>query len=343
MSTSRRDLLKWSVSASLSTTMTEAAAPSRTALLIDPVYKQHDTGPGHPERPERYDALTQAFGRAGLTKSLLHVAPRPATEDEIALCHTRPYIQTVKRDVAAGARELSTGDTTIGPKSWDVALDAAGGLMNAIDAVFQKKAANAFCAVRPPGHHARPNQGMGFCIFNNVAIAARYAQRKHGVERVLIADWDVHHGNGTQDIFYSDGSVFFFSTHQSPWYPGTGDAQETGEGKGKGRILNCPFPAGAGRGEILGVFQERLVKAADLFKPDLVLTSAGFDSRLGDPLGRFTLSDRDFADLTKVMLEIADKHAAERLVSVLEGGYDLAGLASAATAHVQALSRTNPG
>jgi acetoin utilization deacetylase AcuC-like enzyme len=153
----------------------------------------------------------------------------------------------------------------------------------------------------------------------------------------------VHHGNGTQDTFYTDGSVFFFSTHQSPWYPGTGDAHETGEGKGKGSTLNCPFPAGAGRREILGVFQERLLHAAGLFKPDLVLTSAGFDSRLGDPLGRFTLSDQDFADLTQVMLEIADKHAGGRLVSVLEGGYDLAGLASAATAHVQALSHVTAG
>jgi acetoin utilization deacetylase AcuC-like enzyme len=196
---------------------------------------------------------------------------------------------------------------------------------------------NAFCAVRPPGHHATPDRGMGFCIFNNIAIGTRYAQKAHGIERVLIADWDVHHGNGTQDIFYSDGSVFFFSTHQYPWYPGTGLAQETGEGKGRQTTMNFPFPAGSGRDQIVGAFRSALTKAAGEFKPDLVMVSAGFDSRLGDPLGQFTLHDGDFADLTRVMLEIADKHAGGKLVSVLEGGYDLSGLAAATTAHAQAL------
>jgi acetoin utilization deacetylase AcuC-like enzyme len=277
------------------------------------------------------------LGRAGLMESLLLLPARPAAEDELALCHGREYIQIVKRDVARGARELSTGDTAICDRSWDIALRAAGGVLNAVDAVMEGKSRNAFCVVRTPGHHARPDQGMGFCLFNNVAIAARHAQRQHGVERVLIADWDVHHGNGTQDIFYADGSVFFFSTHQHPWYPGTGPAEETGTGKGKGTTLNCPFPAASGRKEILGAFREKLVPAAAAFQPDLVLISAGFDSRLGDPLGLFTLLDEDFAELTRLMLEIAAKHAGGRLISVLEGGYNLSGLASAATAHVQAL------
>ncbi len=178
---------------------------------------------------------------------------------------------------------------------------------------------------------------MGFCIFNSIAIAARYAQHKYGISRVLIADWDVHHGNGTQDIFYHDGSVFFFSTHQHPWYPGTGLADEVGEGKGQGMILNCPFPAGSGRKEILGAFQEKLMPAAEKVKPELVLISAGFDSRKDDPLGNFLLTDADFVDLTHLMLEMADKHAGGRVVSVLEGGYNLEGLASAVRAHVQAL------
>ncbi|HEY4362679.1 MAG TPA: histone deacetylase [Bryobacteraceae bacterium] len=309
-----------------------------TGLVADPIYKQHDTGPGHPECPERYDAVAHALDRAGITEHLSHIPIRVATEDEVAAVHSHRYIATAKRDIASGASALSTGDTAVSPHSLDIALRAVGGVLNAVDAVISGRAGNAFCAVRPPGHHARPEQGMGFCIFNNVAIAARYAQRKHGLAKVLIADWDVHHGNGTQDTFYSDGSVFFFSTHQSPWYPYTGAARETGEGKGRDCTLNLPFPAGAGKREILWAFSERLQNAADEFRPDLVLLSAGFDSRYGDPLGQFELEDEDFAELTRIALEIAGVHCKGRLVSLLEGGYNLTGLASAATAHVRALA-----
>lgn len=315
-----------------------AGAAAGTALLADAGYKEHDTGPGHPEQPARLDSALAALERSGFKPSL-RIEPRQATEDEIALCHARSYIELVKREIAHGARQLSTGDTAVGPRSLDCALKAAGGVLNAVDAVIEGRARNAFCLVRPPGHHARPAQGMGFCIFNNIAIAARYAQRKHGLGKVLIADWDVHHGNGTQDIFYEDGSVFFLSTHQYPWYPGTGPAHETGAGRGRGCIMNRPFPAGAGRAEILPVFREELRRAADAFKPELVLISAGFDSRLGDPLGGFTLTDGDFADLTQVMLEIAGTHAGGRLVSVLEGGYSLPGLGAGVAAHVRALAQ----
>jgi len=304
-----------------------------TALVADPACKEHHTGSRHPECPERFDAALDALD--GL--DLLRLPSRLATEDETALCHGRDYIRLVEREIMTGFHELSTGDTIISPRSLDAALRATGSVLNAVDAVFSGAAENAFCIVRPPGHHATAIRGMGFCIFNSIAIAARYAQNKHGISRVLIADWDVHHGNGTQDIFYTDGTVFFFSTHQHPWYPGTGLADETGEGAGRGTTMNCPFPAGAGRAEILGAFQNKLLPAVEKFKPDLALISAGFDSREGDPLGNFLLTDQDFADLTRVMLEIADEHAAGRVISVLEGGYSLTGLASAVRAHVQAL------
>lgn len=309
-----------------------------TGLLMDPISKRHMTPESHPERPERFDAIKRALEQAGLAAKMRPIAGRAASEDELAYCHTGAYLRLVKRDFEVGHQVLSTGDTHIGPESFEVALHAAGGVMNAVDAVIEGRVRNAFCVVRPPGHHATPNRGMGFCIFNNVAIAARHAQRRHGVERVLIIDWDVHHGNGTQDIFYQDGSVLFFSTHQYPWYPGTGRAEETGEGKGKGKIINSPLPAGSGSAEVGAAFRMKLLPAAENFRPDLVMISAGFDSRLGDPLGRFRLEDADFAALTRLVLEIADKHARKRVVSVLEGGYNLEGLAAAVAAHVGALA-----
>jgi acetoin utilization deacetylase AcuC-like enzyme len=299
-----------------------------TGLLADPIFREHLAGREHPERPERFDAVVEGLRKAGLLERLAPVDQRAATEEELLLCHTREYLRTARRDVDAGRPCLSTGDTDITPNSWDVAARATGGVLNAVDAVVMGKARNAFCATRPPGHHATASRGMGFCLFNHVAVAARYAQRRHGLARVLIVDWDVHHGNGTQDIFYTDPSVFYFSTHQWPLYPGTGRADETGVGT----TMNFPFPAGSGRKEILGAVENSLAPAAKRFRPDLALISAGFDSRIGDPLGRFTLTDRDFADLTRAVMGISD-----RVVSVLEGGYSLEGLASAAAAHVGAL------
>ena len=306
----------------------------KTGLLLDSLYADHDPGPGHPESPKRYAAVTQALTSSGLAAKLKAIPARPADLPEIELCHSRAYIELARDEVSAGRDTLSTGDTNVSPKSYDVAIRAVGGVLNAVDAVMTGKLQHAFCAVRPPGHHARPAQGMGFCLFNNIAIGARHAQKQHGAEKVLIVDWDVHHGNGTQDIFYEDGSVFFFSSHQSPWYPFTGHAEETGEGKGRGATLNCPFPAGAGMKEIGAAFEDRLLPALDKFKPDLIMISAGVDSRIDDPLGRFQLTDADFAKLTQLLMQAAGQHCQGRLISVLEGGYNLAGLATAVTTHV---------
>ncbi len=317
------------------------APSSPTGLAADEISLEHETGSRHPERPERFSAVLDSLGSAGLTETLYAIPSRQAVEDELALCHSREYIALARRDIVSGAHHLSTGDTTVGARSYDVALSAAGGVLAAVDVVMTAKVRNAFCVQRPPGHHATAERGMGFCIFNNVAVAARYAQQKHGLDRVLIADWDVHHGNGTQDIFYEDTSVLFFSTHQSPWYPGTGMPGETGSGAAQGTTINCPFPSGAGREEILGAFRAKLLGAARDFRPDLVFISAGFDSRLGDPLGEFTLSDEDFSELTSLMMEIADVSCGGRLVSVLEGGYNLEGLASAAAAHVRTLTEAS--
>lgn len=310
----------------------------KTGLHIAPLYSDHDPGAGHPESPARNHAILKALTESGSLPPLASIPVRLAEVKEVELCHPRHYIELVEKEVAAKSHILSTGDTQISAKSYDVGMHAVGGVLNAVDAVMSGKLKNAFCAVRPPGHHARPSQGMGFCLFNNIAIGARYAQKKHGAAKVAIVDWDVHHGNGTQDIFYDDGTVFFASTHQSPLYPYTGHAEETGAGKGQGSTLNLPFAAGAGSKEIGAAFQDKILPEIIRFKPDLIMISAGFDSWVGDPLGRFQLQDEDFAQLTLWLKQAAEEVCGGRLVSVLAGGYNLSGLASAVTAHVEALS-----
>ena len=310
----------------------------RTLLVYDPIYKKHVTGGRHPESPRRCDAIMGRITGGTVAAQVRQVASRQAGEKDILACHTAKYVAQVRADVAAGEASLTSGDTSICADSLTVAQHAAGGVTRAVDEVVAGRSRNAFCVVRPPGHHATPSRGMGFCVFNNVAVATRYAQQKHRIGKVLIVDWDVHHGNGTQAIFYEDPSVMYFSTHQWPWYPHTGRADETGRGKGKGTTWNCPFPAGAGRKEIVGAFQRTLRPAAKKFKPEMVFISAGFDSRKGDPLGQFKLTDADFAELTKIVMSIADENGRGRVVSVLEGGYALDGLASAAEAHCLTLA-----
>lgn len=299
--------------------------------------QEHDPGPGHPESPARYAAILDRLKSSGVLSRLVTLDPTEASDDQLSLVHTPPYLALVNRDVAQNRRQLSTGDTDLSLGSLKAARLAAGSAIAAVNAVFQKRATNAFCLVRPPGHHASASRGMGFCLFNNVALAARYAQDAYAAERIVIVDWDVHHGNGTQDIFYEDGSVLFFSAHQSPWYPGTGAADERGEGDGADATINCPFPAFTPAQFVTAAVEEILIPAARRFQPDLILISAGFDSRAGDPLGQFLLQDSDFALLTRHLTDLASELCGDRLISVLEGGYNLDGLARAAQAHVEAL------
>lgn len=307
-----------------------------TGYMTDSRCALHETGE-HPERPERLAAVQEGLQSAGLLEKLTAVPARQATDAELALVHDPGYIAVVRRDHELGRVQLSTGDTVLSAGTLEAALLATGGVINALNAVLAGEVQNAFCAVRPPGHHATPGAGMGFCVFNHIAVAARWAQEVHGIGKVLILDWDVHHGNGTQDAFYSDPSVLFFSSHQHPWYPGSGRRHETGRGEGLGTTINAPLPAGSGVREILGEMETRLEKALETFRPELVLVSAGFDSRMDDPLGRFTLSDEDFAALTRRVRQYADAHAGGRLLSVLEGGYNLSTLGGAVAAHVGAL------
>ena len=316
------------------------AAPRKTGLVFDDVYLRHLAGnTGHPERPERLTAIRNGLEKAGLLKGLVPITPRRTTDQELELVHSPAYVALVRRELTnlREVRELSTGDTMVGPGSLDAAEFAAGGVLNAVDAVMAGKVKNAFCAVRPPGHHASAGKDMGFCLFNNVAIAARYIQTTHKLQRVLIIDWDVHHGNGTQDTFYRAADVMYLSIHQSPLYPGTGSADEKGEGPAAGHILNFPLAPGAGDDEFLAALKEGLA-TAEKFKPDFILISAGFDAHKDDTLGGLKRTTEGFAEGTRLVKALADRSASGRIVSVLEGGYNLDALGASVLAHIQALA-----
>jgi len=313
----------------------KSAAP--TGLFYSDVCLLHRTGSHHPERPERLEAIRKRLKQDGLLDRLTQLTPRPDAERWLTSVHSPQYVERVKRCCQAAPGHLDSGDTPVSKESYEAALTAVGGVLAAVDAVAAGRVRNAFCAIRPPGHHASRERGMGFCLFNNVAVAARYAQQRHQLARILIVDWDVHHGNGTQATFDEDPDVMYFSVHQHPFYPGTGLAEETGQGKARGTKINVPLPAGSGDAEYRRAFDGRLRPAALAFRPDLVLISAGFDAHEDDLLGGMKVSTDCYADLTRRVRRIADECCQGRLISLLEGGYHLEALGASAAAHVRAL------
>jgi len=303
-----------------------------TLYITDPSYLEHDMGAGHPERPERLRAIEKVLAGDEFA-ALRRARPRLADEETIALAHPNAYIAAIKQVRPSEGLVRLDPDTAMSPGSWVAALNAVGAGLEAVDKVFSGEVANAFCAVRPCGHHAEKSRAMGFCIFSNVAIAGLYAREAHGAERIAVVDFDVHHGNGTQDIFWSDKDLFFASTHQMPLFPGTGARSQ----EGVGNIHNAPLNPGDDGRQFREAFETRILPALDDFAPDLVLISAGFDAHVNDPLASLGLVEADFAWATAKVVDMAAKHAGGRIVSILEGGYDLDGMSRSVGEHVRVL------
>ena len=304
-----------------------------TLLVTHSACSAHDMGEGHPERPERMRAVHRALEHETFQSLLRDNAPLAAVE-ALTRVHPAEYVAAIERAAPSRGRVQLDSDTAMSPGTWDALLRAAGGAVFAVDEVAAKRVDNAFVAARPPGHHAERATPMGFCFFNTAAVAARHAQAAHGFERVAIVDFDVHHGNGTQDIFWSDASVLYASTHQMPLYPGTGARSETGD---HDQIVNAPLRAGDGGEAFRDAFTQTILPRLDAFSPDLVIVSAGFDAHYRDPLGNLNLNEADFAWVTHRLMDIAQRRCGGRLVSLLEGGYDLDGLGRSVAAHVSAL------
>lgn len=306
-----------------------------TLLISHPSSLRHVTPPGHPERADRIRAVQQALEDERFAL-LQRVEAPEGTLAQVALCHPAAYAQAIVEAAPQEGMVQVDADTIMSPGTLAAALHGVGAAVHAVDEVMSRRATNAFSAMRPPGHHAESDKAMGFCFFNNAAIAARHAQRAHGAERVAIVDWDVHHGNGTQEIFWGDASVLYASTHEMPLYPGTGAPSERGE---HGTIVNAPLRAGDGTDVFRDAFESAILPRLAAFAPDLVIISAGFDAHWRDPLANINLKEADFAWATQKLMEIADRHAGGRLVSIMEGGYDLEGLSKSTAAHVMALMR----
>jgi acetoin utilization deacetylase AcuC-like enzyme len=305
-----------------------------TLLVTDPIFLEHLVPDGHPERPDRLRAIAQALSDERFS-ALERRGAKPVDDAVLATAHDETYVAAVRAAIPQDGEAQLDGDTWVSPRSFEAASNAVGAACVAVDAVMSGEATNAFCAIRPPGHHAEADRAMGFCLFANAVIAARHAQRHHGAERVAILDWDVHHGNGTQALVWFDPSILYGSTHQMPLYPGTGAESETGVGN----VFNAPLAPGAGGVEFVEAFSTRLLPATNAFAPDLIIISAGFDAHWRDPLASLNLKEDDFAWATGELVELAGRHCGGRIVSVLEGGYDLRGLADSVAAHVAALMK----
>jgi acetoin utilization deacetylase AcuC-like enzyme len=303
-------------------------------LYTHPASLEHDTGPGHPERPDRIRAVLAALDAASIPGLVRREAPE-ADLEAIRLAHPEPYPSRIHAAIPSSGHARLDPDTVVSPGSWRAALTAAGGAVAAVDAVLAGEDSRAFCCLRPPGHHAEPARAMGFCLFDNVAIAALRARNAHGIERIAIVDFDVHHGNGTQAIFWNDPKTLYVSTHQWPLYPGTGRETETGVAN---NVLNVPLPPGTDGASYRAAVEAKVLPRLEAFAPELLLISAGFDAHVRDPLADFALVEDDFAWITARLVAIAERYGEGRIVSVLEGGYDLEGLSKSALAHLRALA-----
>lgn len=305
-----------------------------TLYVSHPVFLLHDTGLGHPENERRLRAIEKALAAPEFA-SLQRLEAPTASREQLERIHTPAHIDRVAATIPKIGHNFLDADTVVSPDSWEAALRAAGAVCAAVDRVIAGSSRNAFCAVRPPGHHAEPARAMGFCLFNNIAVGAAHARKQHGIGRIAILDFDVHHGNGTQAAFLRDANVLYISTHQYPWYPGTGSATETGVGN----LVNIPLAAGTDSVRYRKVVEEIALPAIDHFRPELILISAGFDAHRDDPLASLALTEEDYAWITREVMELADRYAGGRIVSALEGGYNLDALARSVAAHIRALLR----